>query len=138
MSKFYKRKGLECPIVKGVSFHFGSGSGSNNSPTLEYDAVNGCELLWIKTTSEPTKGTVLEISGSQIRGLEGNDFISGGGGADRIFGGPGDDELRSSSYYRDYEKDIIDCGSGADIVSLFYSGEGDTCVYCEDIINFDG
>lgn len=73
-----------------------------------------------------------------ISGGPGDDFIAAGGGSDRIFGGPGDDILGSSSYNRDFVKDEVDCGSGMDTVTQFYSGDGDTAVYCETINNSDG
>jgi Ca2+-binding RTX toxin-like protein len=73
-----------------------------------------------------------------ISGGPGNDIIAAGGGSDRIFGGPGNDTLGSSSYNRDFVKDEVDCGSGMDTVTQFYSGDGDTAVYCETINNLDG
>jgi Tol biopolymer transport system component len=46
----------------------------------------------------------------RLDGGPGNDVLTGGPGADRILGGPGSDTI----YAADGERDIIDCGDGAD------------------------
>lgn len=45
-----------------------------------------------------------------LDGGSGNDVITGGAGADRIYGGPGSDWIDAA----DGERDIVDCGPGAD------------------------
>jgi len=46
----------------------------------------------------------------RLDGGPGNDVLTGGAGADRILGGPGSDTI----YAADGERDVIDCGDGAD------------------------
>ncbi len=55
--------------------------------------------------------TLLGGSGDdRLDGGPGNDVLTGGAGADRILGGPGSDTI----YAADGERDVIDCGDGAD------------------------
>ena len=67
--------------------------------------------------------------GDRLEGGAGNDVLGGGNpkarGRDRIFGGPGRDEI----YARDGVRDYINCGSGKDVVS--FSDRSDRAVGCE-------
>ena len=67
--------------------------------------------------------------GDRLEGGAGNDTLGGGNpkarGRDRIFGGPGRDEI----YARDGVRDYINCGPGKDVVS--YSDRSDRAVGCE-------
>lgn len=55
--------------------------------------------------------TIIGGAGDDVLdGGRGNDVITGGAGADRIFGGPGSDWIDAA----DGERDVVDCGPGAD------------------------
>lgn len=73
-----------------------------------------------------------------ISGGVGNDFIISGEGSDRIEGGPGNEYIMPNGAYRDFFSDIVNCGSGNDVVWAFHSGDGDTALNCETIANLDG
>lgn len=65
--------------------------------------------------------------------------IKGEGAADRINGGPDNDQIYPNAYtIRDFSTDSVDCGSGIDTVYSFYSGDIETVTYCENIRNNDG
>jgi len=81
-------------------------------------------------------------------GDAGNDKINGDSGDDTIFGFPGADIIKGSSgndkifHYvgstslvtnPDFDKDIIDCGSGNDEVWINVSVDHDTAVNCETV-----
>ena len=66
-----------------------------------------------------------------VEGGEGNDVIWVGRGADREFGGPGDDTLHALA--NDNRVDVIDCGEGDDTLYV-NPREHDEWVNCEHVI----
>jgi Ca2+-binding RTX toxin-like protein len=81
-----------------------------------------------------------EQGNDDIAGASGEDSIDGGYGSDNIYGGPGRDNIRPNEFDdRDFNKDIIDCGSGSDFLNMLRSSDGDTAnSNCENINDLDG
>jgi Ca2+-binding RTX toxin-like protein len=65
-----------------------------------------------------------------IRGLGGNDQLSGGPGSDELHGGHGNDQLSGGPgndiLYGSFGADSLKCGTGNDLVLYFNQSEGDT------------
>lgn len=98
----------------------------------KYDGLEGDDTI------DDGVGLGFTISNDVMSGGLGDDFIFADGGADKINGGPGNDQIYPNSFHRDFSSDSVDCGSGSDRVSSFYSGDSDSAAFCETVSNADG
>ena len=72
-----------------------------------------------------------------VSGGFGNDYITTGFGVDKIHGGPGDDLITPNGYLRDFSRDMVDCGSGANDRVGIWSGDSDSAINREQPDNWD-
>lgn len=69
-----------------------------------------------------------------LKGLSGNDVLIGKGDGDRLIGGAGNDTI----YARDGERDVVDCGSGRDVVRADPDNEDRVLNNCERVLKSAG
>lgn len=100
-----------------------------------YDGGGAADTI-IEELHQSPAGTLV-FSNDVISGGEGDDYIQSALGSDRIHGGPGNDRIYPDGYHRDFSFDIVSCGSDMDDHIFYNSGDGDTIVNCELIIDFD-
>jgi hypothetical protein len=101
----------------------------------KYDGLGGDDSLF----EAPYEEGIFFDSDDIMSGGSGNDYLEAAGGADRIHGGPGQDTLRPNAWYRDFSRDIVDCGSDSVDYAYIYSGDHDIAsINCEQIFDYDG
>jgi hypothetical protein len=79
----------------------------------------GADKLYGEAGNDVLRG---ELGNDILDGGPGKDVLDGGGGNDRITGGTGKDKLKGGSgndtfFARDATRDVINCGSGKDVVT---------------------
>jgi Ca2+-binding RTX toxin-like protein len=96
---------------------------SDNAATIALTVPTAASVTHAPAAPAPTKGKVLvgnaranRLVGTprndMLNGRGGNDVLIGLGGNDTLIGGPGNDTI----YARDGKRDVIDCGTGKDVV----------------------
>jgi Ca2+-binding RTX toxin-like protein len=83
----------------------------------------GCEHIVPipRSAVQAGRAVITPAAGGRTDGTPGRDFIDGKGGADRIFGGAGDDVLWGDAFPGDAARDRVDGGPGDDTI---YGGGG--------------
>lgn len=122
----------------GQTFYGGDG---DDEMDLQDDFGPGSEGMHVEpdvfyggTGNDRSSATAM-FQDSRQYGQEGNDQLTGGNGLDELFGGPGDDLLRSSFATRnDNITDLLRGGEGFDTCLL---REGDKAISCEDVTVLD-